>query len=311
MKIYYTIPITESVYLLREVFGGSITVQKLLFLEKRLAAMSGSLTKNDKRVLDYLCTKPEEFTKLNITELAEAMEVSVAAISRFAQKIGFEKLTDFKLAISKEIGTNTERQFRDIQKDDDFGTIAAKVITRNIEAMNDVLQMLNAEGLETAITYMRQAKRMVFTGLGGSASVAQDAHHKFRRMGIVTELVTDVNTQMILSTVSDERDLIIVISNEGANKELNLALNVAKQNGVKIIAITQLASSPLIDLADVSLLTLVHEFGEKPEALISRVSSYCIIDIIYVAYCMRENGKLEKRLSKLNENMKLLKNYDS
>lgn len=105
------------------------------------------------------------------------------------------------------------------------------------------------------------------------------------------------------------KDAIIVVSNEGANTGLNMALRIAKENRMKIIAIMQFSKSPLTKLADVCLYTLSREFSNKPEALISRIAEYSLIDVLYVSYCMRSQEELEEKMMKISNNLKQFKNY--
>lgn len=283
-------------------------------LEMHLATLGDTLTKNDRKVCDYLTHNPDKFTKLSISELAGEIDISVAAITRFAKRLGYEKLTDFKLALSKEMGSSSstvKMQFRDVDRDDDIDAIAQKVIARNVNALHEVQSLLDRDCLLQAVNLITRAQRIIFTGLGGSASVAQDAFHKFRRLGITCELVDDANSQMIVSSVGNDGDLIIAISNEGANAQLNQALKVAKSNGMKLLAITRFANSPLGRLADTKLITPMNDYGERAEPLISRLASYCLVDIVYVAYCMSADGTLDDTLLQVTNNMKLLKKYDN
>jgi len=283
-----------------------MTSKNLEFLEKRFTTISDSTTKTDQKIIDFLKDNSEEFAKLSITELADIIGISVAAITRFVRKLGYEKLVDLKLDISR-CADIVAAQYSGIEKQDDIEAIAIKVLARDMEAIQDVRQMLKKQDIEKAINILLTAKKIVFTGIGGSASVAQDAYHKFRRLGTSPELVTDANSQMIISSIGGKNDVIVVISNEGTNKDLNLALKVAKDNGMKLIAITQFGNSPLVKLADVSLVTLSHDYCAKPEPLISRIAAYSIIDVIYVAYCVKSSYSLEHQLTKISENMKLFK----
>lgn len=283
-----------------------MTSKNLEFLEKRFTTISDSTTKTDQKIIDFLKDNSEEFAKLSITELADIIGISVAAITRFVRKLGYEKLVDLKLDISR-CADSVAAQYSGIEKQDDIEAIAIKVLARDMEAIQDVRQMLKKQDIEKAINILLTAKKIVFTGIGGSASVAQDAYHKFRRLGTSPELVTDANSQMIISSIGGKNDVIVVISNEGTNKDLNLALKVAKDNGMKLIAITQFGNSPLVKLADVSLVTLSHDYCAKPEPLISRIAAYSIIDVIYVAYCVKSSYSLEHQLTKISENMKLFK----
>lgn len=287
--------------------------KRLAFLEKKLITMEDSLTKSDKKIVDYIHSNPEDFARFSITDIAERIPTSVAAITRFAKRMGYEKLQDLKLEITRSLESvqspKYKKQYENIEKDDEILVIAQKVLQKNIESIQDIEKLLKQEDMEKVLEIMRNARRLIFVGLGGSASVARDAHHKFMRLGLMVELVTDVQVQGIIASVGNEKDAIIVVSNEGANTELNMALRMAKENQMKIIAITQFAKSPLSKLADVCLYTLSREFSYKPEALISRIAEYSLIDVLYVSFCMQSQEKLEEKMLKISNNIKQFKNY--
>lgn len=293
--------------------GGIMGKKQLIFFEKKLVTMEDSLTKAERKIADYICSNPEDFTRLAITEISENIETSIAAITRFTKKVGYEKLQDLKLAITRDLESSQsqkpQKQYENIEKDDDILVISKKVLQSNIESIRDIEKMLRQEDMEQVLEIMRNARRLIFVGLGGSSSVAQDAYHKFRRLGLMVELVTDVQVQGIIASVGNEKDAIVVVSHEGANTELNTALRMSKDNGMKIIAITQFAKSPLTKLADVCLYTLSKEFSYKPESLISRIAEYSLIDVLYVSFCTKSQERLEEKLIKISNNMKYFKNY--
>lgn len=263
--------------------------------------------------MTFIRSNPEKFSSASIIEISENIGTSIATITRFSQKMGCDKLHDLKLAITRDLESSSSQkyksQYEDITSDDSIFTISQKVFQKNIDSIKDIEKMLKEKDLETVLELMYKARRLIFVGLGGSASVAQDAYHKFIRLGLMGELVTDVHTMGIIASVGKERDVIIAVSNEGANVELNMALRIAKNNHMKLIAVTQFAQSPLAKLADVCLYTLSREFSHKPEPLISRIAEYSLIDLLYVLFCTKSQEKLEENLIKISDNMKQFKNY--
>ena len=264
---------------------------KLALFEKQLTNMEDALTKSDQKIVTYLKEHPDRFTRMSITDISEDIGTSIAAITRFVKKMGYDKLQDLKLAITRDMEASESSQYVRVEEDDDILTVSKKVLQKNIETIRD-------------------ARRVIFTGVGGSASVAQDAYHKFMRIGMMVELITDVHTQAVVSSVGNEEDAIIVVSNEGANTELNAALKVAKENRMKIIAITQFSQSPLTKLADVCLYTLSRNFSYKPQSLISRIAEYSLVDVLYVGFCMQSQDTVAEKLLEISTNMKKFKNYN-
>ncbi len=60
-----------------------------------------------------------------------------------------------------------------------------------------------------------------------------------------------------------ENDVVIVISNSGKTQELLYTVQTLKANHAKIIAVTQSSSSPLSQLADVTLIAGVTQEGDN------------------------------------------------
>ena len=283
---------------------------KLALFEKQLTNMEDALTKSDQKIVAYLKEHPDRFTRMSITDISEDIGTSIAAITRFVKKMGYDKLQDLKLAITRDMEASESSQYVRVEEDDDILTVSKKVLQKNIETIEDIGKIIREDDLEEAFQIIRDARRVIFTGVDGSASVAQDAYHKFMRIGMMVELITDVHTQAVVSSVGNEEDAIIVVSNEGANTELNAALKVAKENRMKIIAITQFSQSPLTKLADVCLYTLSRNFSYKPQSLISRIAEYSLVDVLYVGFCMQSQDTVAEKLLEISTNMKKFKNYN-
>ena len=75
---------------------------KLALFEKQLTNMEDALTKSDQKIVTYLKEHPDRFTRMSITDISEDIGTSIAAITRFVKKMGYDKLQDLKLAITRE-----------------------------------------------------------------------------------------------------------------------------------------------------------------------------------------------------------------
>ncbi|MFK4998477.1 SIS domain-containing protein [Bacillus sp. N9] len=93
-----------------------------------------------------------------------------------------------------------------------------------------------------------------------SGNTAADARNKFLRIGIVAEMFTDSHMQAMSATTLTDQDLAIGISVSGSTKDTVDALNIARENGAKIVSITQFTRSPITKISDIVLLT----GGRKP-----------------------------------------------
>lgn len=282
----------------------------LELMSKKIESLGNALTKADHKIADYLLANPEQFISQTITQIAESVGTSIAGITRFVKKMGYDKLPDFKIALTKDLESNTSIPYEDISSHDSITELSKKVIAHNVQGLLDLEGSLNEENLNACLAILTQAKKLSFVGFGGSVSVAQDAYLKFLRLGKTVELISDVHLLTISASIGDSDHAIVVISHEGANTDLNAALKIAKQNGAKVIAITQFTQSPLTKLAEVCLYTFAKGFTYKPEPLVSRVTEYTIVDLLYVAFCVYSGTNLQKNLKTISENLKQFKNYE-
>ncbi|MDP1172210.1 SIS domain-containing protein, partial [Klebsiella pneumoniae] len=66
----------------------------------------------------------------------------------------------------------------------------------------------------------RHGKRIEFYGVGNSGIVAQDAQHKFFRLGVNTVATSDGHVQLMSATMLQQGDCAVIISNSGRSRDL-------------------------------------------------------------------------------------------
>jgi RpiR family carbohydrate utilization transcriptional regulator len=74
--------------------------------------------------------------------------------------------------------------------------------------------------------------------------VAQDAQHKFFRLGVNTTAYSDGHMQVMSATMLGPGDCAVVISNSGRTRDLMDACDIARRKGATVIVITA-SGSPL------------------------------------------------------------------
>ena len=111
----------------------------------------------------------------------------------------------------------------------------------------------NAAGhaFERAIAALTEAgadrKRIEFYGVGNSGIVAQDAQHKFFRLGVNTSASSDGHVQVMSATMLGPGDCAVIISNSGRSRDLIDVADIARKKGATLIVITA-SASPLAQL---------------------------------------------------------------
>ena len=251
-----------------------------IIAQLRAQKIQYNVTEN--KLINYILADTKRAQEATIQELSNGSGVSTATISRFAKKIGFDSFREFSVAIASAASTATPVDFfGEITDDDDTMAISQKVFAGATNALHATLNHLTAADLETASGYLIAARRVGFFGIGGSSIVAFNAYHKFLRTPLDVIAHPDYDIQLMQAVKLDHDDAAVVISHSGRNKDTLLVAQKLKQNGVKVIAITSFADSPLAKIADLVLLSLAEEINFRSESMSSLIAQITLIDTLF------------------------------
>jgi RpiR family transcriptional regulator, carbohydrate utilization regulator len=268
----------------------------------RIRAAYAGLSETFQKIARHILDHPRDVVHLSISELAEVTGVAEATIFRLCKKLGFRGFQDLKIALAREVtDVPVHNIHEDVSASDDMITVAQKVIRAAVAGLHDTLQLLEQDTLEQAVRLLHEAERVEFYGTGGSASIAQDAFHKFMRTGIRCISHTDAHLQVMAARLLDERAVVVGISHSGSNKDILEALRVAKEAGAKTIAMTSYRKSPLSLLADVALFTSTQETSFRTEAMSARIAQLALLDTLYVGVSLLREEQTVSNLQKIRE----------
>ena len=153
----------------------------------------------------------------------------------------------------------------------------------------------------------RGGHRIEFYGVGNSGIVAQDAQHKFFRLGVQSNAVSDGHVQVMSATMLKPGDCVVIISNSGRTRDLLDAADIARKKGATIIVITS-SGSPLSQLPPGPtqiLLAVDHpEDYDRYSPMVSRLLHLVVIDILTTAVALRLPGELRPMLAEIKRNLR-------
>ena len=94
------------------------------------------------------------------------------------------------------------------------------------------------------------------------------------------------------------KDALLVISNSGTSRRLQALAKGAKENGAKIIIITNNGNSPLAQLSEFKLITATREKLLTGEFWFSRITAMMVVEILYLflftsKMCIRDSLRRE------------------
>jgi DNA-binding MurR/RpiR family transcriptional regulator len=255
------------------------------FLLNRIEKNLDNLSEAERKIGEYVLGHAELVPSMTTRELSVKSGVSEASIVRFCKSIGILSFKTFKLELVKEL-TRTEPDITDfsiLQKKDTPYDLFQKVTYVNKSAINSTLASLDRKELVAAIDVLKYAKRVIFHGVGGSATAAYDGHYKFTKLGYHTVMAHDFHYLLSLIPHLTKEDVFIAVSTSGKTKDVLELAQFSKSKGATVIAITNIDSSPLYKAANIRLCTPVVEQDFRIGSISSRMAQLNIIDTLYIS----------------------------
>ena len=274
---------------------------------ERIKSTLSSLAPAEQRVGKLLLTDPRTFSTLPVTELAERAGVSKPTVVRFCRSMGYEGLSDFKLKLAGSLSEGVPFIHRNVGAQDNSNDVLVKVIDNTVTAFlkyrNDASSAAIDKAAEAIALTHKKGKRLEFFGVGNSGIVAQDAQHKFFRLGFHTISHSDGHLQIMSASLLGPGDCLVVFSNSGRTRDLLDSCEIAKKNGATTVVITA-SGSPLASAGKIHLAADHPESYEKFSPMVSRLLHLMIVDVLATTVALRIGStQLQPLLRNMKQNL--------
>jgi RpiR family carbohydrate utilization transcriptional regulator len=278
---------------------------------ERVQAALPALPPAEQRVAKLVLADARSFASLPVSELADRAHVSKPTVVRFCRSVGYDGLADFKLKLAGTVNEGVPFVHRAVDEDDKPADIVVKVIDNAVSALlayrNHAASAAFERAIEALAAACKNGRRIDFYGVGNSGIVAQDAQHKFFRLGVNANAVSDGHVQVMSATMLRPGDCVVIISNSGRSRDLLDAAEIARRKGATTIVITA-SGSPLAHAAGGAqhvLLAADHpEDYDRYSPMVSRLLHLMIIDILTTGVALRLGSELRPMLAEIKRNLR-------
>ena len=245
------------------------------------------LTAAERKTADYVLKNRDRSQYLSIGELAEESGVAEATVSRFCRRLGYKGYNAFKLAIANAGALKpAAAPDKPIRDSDDPIELARKLYAVESEAMLQTLSLLRPAELDKAVAVLRDARKVLCMGQGGSMILASEAAHLFSVYDGKFVPVSDSHMQVIAAATLTKADAVLFFSYSGATKDMMETLSVVREQGAKTILITRFPRSPGAQLADVVLQCGSNESPLEHGSVPARIAQLFLLDILFTRVCL-------------------------
>ena len=279
---------------------------------ERIRASLPALPPAEQRVARLLLAQAADFAQMPISDIAARAQVSKPTVVRFCRSVGYDGLADFKRKLAGSVNVGVPFVHRAVDADDKAGDVVVKVIDNAVAAMLHYRNAAASQSIERAIAALaaacREGRRIEFYGVGNSGIVAQDAQHKFFRLGVTAAAVSDGHVQVMSATMLREGDCAVIISNSGRSRDLLDVDEIARRKGATVIVITASGSALALRAHGPQHILLAADHPEDADRyspMVSRLLHLMIIDILTTGVALRlGSAVLRPMLQEIKRNLR-------
>jgi len=245
-------------------------------LKMQLDSLSPSL----RRIADYILQNAETVIYQTITELASAVGVGEASVTRLCRKLGFPGFHAFKIAITTDLANVPNEELPNGTGITDLATQATRQSTLAIE---ETRRIIDPDTVECVVQAIASAPRVEVSGQGNSALAAEFFASKLLRLGIFASSHADPHITAVSAATLPKTGVMIAITRSGSTIDTVQALKIAHEQGAFTVAITNRASSPITQYAREVLYTASPEGPLAGGAISSLTSQILLLEVLYLA----------------------------
>ena len=244
-------------------------------IQERIAHAAPGLTPAHRRVADFVLAHSFRAATMMIDELAEATQVSVATVNRFAHTLGFAGFPAFRAELVRgfESALAPVEKMRDKLAHDATPTeVMAAVLGDGIDNLQAIRQSLPADVCEQIVDAIAGARRVLVAGFGTSGFLAGALAHGLELYCNFVQSLAGIGGPAHGARTLfklNAQDVVVVISFPRYVQDSITIAGKARERGARIIALTDAPTAPVAALADHALyLQSANGFGATSDATV-------------------------------------------
>ncbi|MDT2836470.1 MurR/RpiR family transcriptional regulator [Enterococcus durans] len=213
---------------------------------KNIENVQGELSITEKKLAKYILANLTDIPQMTVQKLADLSATSAATVTRFSKKIGYQKYSDFKLAISRSIEKQVRNEYSSMSFNESFEVTKKKLIMNDKLIIDSMDELLDETTISEIVEKLYGANKIYVFGVGTSGIAAEDIRQKWLKLGKTVLFEKDKSlVWQQLSRESGEKNVFWGISHSGKNKEVLALVKEANNNQMVTIGMTQIGKSDL------------------------------------------------------------------
>jgi RpiR family carbohydrate utilization transcriptional regulator len=247
-------------------------------------------------ILEAILEDPDRVLEESFEQLAERSGSSVPTIMRTCRDLGFAGLREFKLALAQELALGGSPLHRRVNIADAADAVVAKIARSAAASVAGLRNQLDMATLDAAVAAIASAAHIDVYGAGNTSwFMATDLQARLFRLGLSANAWSDYHLQQVAAGAQRPGGVVIAITHVGGMPSLLDAVDIARAQGARLIAITR-PGTPLAERADVLLGLTVPDDAVMHVGIDAYLTHLTLIEILTVLVAQRVGEPAVRRL---------------
>ena len=271
---------------------------------ERLADELPDFTPQARKAAIYILENPLDVGVSTVREIAEAADVNPNTVMRMARQVGFSGYDDFRAPFREAIRQGAidfperARWLQDIGKSGDLGQLYADMVQSALGNIEDSFASIGIDQLIAAANLIWESHNVYTLGVGINHSNAHNFTYLASTGMVRFHAIPRAGSTAIDDLAwADSGDVLIAISCKPYRSEVVEAVTLARQQGIKIIAISDSPASPLILNADHGFVVSV----DTPQFFPSSVSIIALLETLLSIVVSVASDEIVARVDKFHK----------
>lgn len=250
---------------------------------ERLAGELSELTPEARKAATYVLENPRDVGVSTVREIAEAANVKPNTVVRMARQVGFDGYEDFRAPFRDAIRRGAAdfpdraRWLQDISKSGDLGGLYADMVREVLSNVETTFAGISTYELKAAAASIWNARRVFSLGVGVNNSVVRNfTYLASTGMTEFHAIPRPGSTPVDDLAWADQNDVLIAITCKPYRSEVVEAVEIAREQGMLIVALSDSPASPILRMADHKFVVSV----DTPQFFPSSVSTIALLETL-------------------------------
>jgi len=198
-------------------------------IKQIIVSIYSSLTNAEQQIADFFLQQ-RSIENLSAKNISKKLYVSLASLTRFAQKCGYSGYREFVYNFSQNSDVHVNQ---------------AKVVQNILHQYQQILtngyHNIDEKLIYQVVKKMLKAKRIFVYGIDSSGIAAEEMQYRFTRLGIDIGAIQD-NQLMKINRANFHSDVMLIGLSLSENKYVVKELKVADLRGAQTVLVTSVAN---------------------------------------------------------------------